>query len=60
MTFEASSVYPHANAVVHWRISKRHADQCPPTVRFDSSKGRGDFKTQIGVGKVIKGMTKLQ
>jgi len=24
--------------------------------RFDSSKGRGDFETQIGVGKVIKGI----
>ena len=23
--------------------------------RFDTSKGRGDFKTQIGVGQVIKG-----
>ncbi len=23
--------------------------------RFDTSIGRGDFKTQIGVGKVIKG-----
>ena len=24
--------------------------------RFDSSVGRGDFRTQIGVGAVIKGM----
>ena len=24
-------------------------------IRFDSSVGRGDFKTQIGVGAVIKG-----
>ncbi|MCJ1366058.1 hypothetical protein MMC16_005183 [Acarospora aff. strigata] len=24
--------------------------------RFDSSIGRGDFKTPIGIGKVIKGM----
>ena len=24
--------------------------------RFDSSVNRGDFKTQIGVGKVIKGL----
>ena len=24
--------------------------------RFDSSVGRGDFKTKIGVGQVIKGM----
>jgi hypothetical protein len=23
--------------------------------RFDSSVGRGDFKTQIGVGRVIQG-----
>jgi len=23
--------------------------------RFDSSKNRGDFKTEIGIGKVIKG-----
>ena len=33
------------------------ADLCPPAVRFDSSVGRGDFKTPIGVGKVIKGST---
>ncbi|KAI9880580.1 MAG: hypothetical protein M1830_002279 [Pleopsidium flavum] len=26
-----------------------------PIARFDSSIGRGDFKTPIGVGKVIKG-----
>ena len=26
-----------------------------PLYRFDSSKGRGDFKTAIGVGKVIRG-----
>lgn len=26
------------------------------SIRFDSSVGRGDFKTQIGVGKVIRGM----
>ena len=26
---------------------------CP---RFDSSDGRGDFITEIGVGRVIKGM----
>ena len=24
--------------------------------RFDSSKNRGDFKTAIGVGRVIKGI----
>ena len=29
---------------------------CP---RFDSSKGRGDFETPIGVGKVIKGIVDL-
>ena len=27
----------------------------PPPHRFDSSVGRGDFVTSIGVGKVIKG-----
>ena len=27
--------------------------------RFDSSKGRGAFKTEIGVGKVIKGTSHL-
>jgi hypothetical protein len=26
-------------------------------IRFDSSVGRGDFKTQIGVGRVIPGMS---
>ena len=26
-----------------------------PSRRFDTSKGRGDFKTAIGVGKVIRG-----
>ncbi|MCJ1455789.1 hypothetical protein MMC28_006145 [Mycoblastus sanguinarius] len=33
---------------------------CSTTSRFDSSKGRGDFRTQIGVGKVIKGTTIIQ
>ena len=28
-------------------------------LRFDSSKGRGDFETPIGVGKVIKGIVDL-
>ena len=28
--------------------------------RFDSSVGRGDFKTAIGVGKVIKGICLLK
>lgn len=34
-----------------------HATQLltPPLRRFDSSVGRGDFVTAIGVGKVIKG-----
>ncbi|KAK3176853.1 hypothetical protein OEA41_008178 [Lepraria neglecta] len=27
--------------------------------QFDSSVGRGDFRTQIGVGKVIKGASDL-
>ena len=27
--------------------------------RFDSSVGRGDFQTRIGVGQVIKGMSQL-
>jgi len=29
------------------------------TFRFDTSKGRGDFKTEISVGKVIKGASDL-
>ena len=29
----------------------------PHGLRFDTSKGRGDFQTQIGVGRVIKGTT---
>jgi len=28
--------------------------------RFDSSVGRGDFKTKIGVGRVIQGMRREQ
>ena len=39
---------------------KNHADQRGPTSRFDSSKGRGPFKTEIGVGKVIKGTSHLE
>lgn len=31
-------------------------DPLPSVARFDSSVGRGDFKTKIGVGKVIRGM----
>jgi len=34
----------------------RGTDPGTSTTRFDTSKGRGDFKTPIGVGKVIKGM----
>lgn len=30
----------------------------PLHFRFDSSVGRGDFKTKIGVGRVIPGMTR--
>ena len=30
------------------------------SARFDSSKGRGDFKTAIGVGKVIKGIPSIE
>ena len=30
------------------------------TNRFDSSKGRGDFKTAIGVGRVIQGRQKAR
>lgn len=36
-------------------LLKSHADQNASTSRFDSSKGRGPFKTEIGVGKVIRG-----
>ncbi|KAL8940560.1 MAG: hypothetical protein Q9216_002747 [Gyalolechia sp. 2 TL-2023] len=32
------------------------ADQDYRGKQFDSSIGRGDFKTKIGVGKVIRGM----
>ncbi|KAL6717080.1 hypothetical protein ACLMJK_004995 [Lecanora helva] len=35
--------------------SKSVAKLQSSVTRFDSSKGRGPFKTQIGVGKVIKG-----
>lgn len=31
------------------------ADRRLRNLRFDSSVGRGDFKTKIGVGKVIRG-----
>jgi len=38
---------------------RKPADQYFYTSRFDSSIGRGDFKTQIGVGKVIRGASDL-
>lgn len=51
---------------VHWRLHYHNslgketllinAFLC---LRFDSSKGRGDFETAIGVGKVIKGTVDL-
>ena len=34
-------------------IAVRDTDACHH--RFDTSKGRGDFQTEIGVGKVIRG-----
>jgi hypothetical protein len=39
-----------------------HARQLltPALFRFDSSVGRGDFVTAIGVGKVIKGNSTSQ
>lgn len=46
MTTEASSKY-------HDGLFRPLLDA--PSVRFDSSVGRGDFKTKIGVGKVIRG-----
>ena len=42
----SQSLYVHN--LVYWRA------------RFDSSVGRGDFKTAIGVGKVIKGVFALK
>ena len=48
-------VYPHAIPAACQPLSKCNANRHPSATRFDSSKGRGDFKTQIGVGKVIKG-----
>jgi FK506-binding protein 1 len=38
-------------------------DQNAPNTKgtqFDSSVGRGDFQTRIGVGQVIKGKKKMQ
>ena len=52
---------PHTSppAIFHF-FTKHHADQRASSFRFDSSKGRGAFKTEIGVGKVIKGTPHLQ
>ena len=33
----------------------QYADKFADVDRFDTSKGRGEFRTQIGVGRVIKG-----
>ena len=45
-------VNPHVVLAVYHRISKYNAKRL---LRFDTSRGRGPFKTQIGTGKVIKG-----
>lgn len=51
MTIEGPSktTYYLVDCVLHGLINAA-------SIRFDSSVGRGDFKTQIGVGKVIRGM----
>ena len=36
-------------------IEDRHYEELNVGRRFDSSVGRGDFKTKIGVGRVIQG-----
>lgn len=55
-----AEVKPHAQGkqfVPHMcpigKAAKAHRNV---SCRFDSSVGRGDFQTQIGVGKVIKGI----
>ena len=51
---------PHTTPRYFHFFTKYHADQPASSSRFDSSKGRGAFKTEIGVGKVIKGTSHLQ
>ena len=51
---------PHLTPLPFHLFTKYHADHCALSSRFDSSKGRGAFKTEIGVGKVIKGTLHLQ
>lgn len=54
MTTRASStlLVPHLHAT-HYPSS--FGTEMLTRARFDSSVGRGDFKTRIGVGQVIKG-----
>lgn len=47
----------HPQFTSHLKI---YAEQHSSTFRFDTSKGRGPFKTEIGVGKVIKGTPHLE
>lgn len=63
VTIEYTGWLYDANAAQHrgkqW--APHGTDQCLLAVadrlsRFDSSKNRGDFKTAIGVGRVIKGI----
>ncbi|KIX02300.1 uncharacterized protein Z518_08240 [Rhinocladiella mackenziei CBS 650.93] len=39
-----------------WLYDPSKADEGYKGAQFDSSVGRGDFKTKIGVGSVIPGM----
>ena len=57
LTIRARSAY---SSFLH--ISLRRSQDLLTSVspRFDSSVGRGDFQTEIGVGKVIKGILKPQ
>ena len=49
--------YVHPTKLLLWiqTISVHKADQLSHLDRFDTSRGRGEFKTRIGVGQVIKG-----
>lgn len=54
---KCATLQPKLSSTTSYEL--QNANEMSLNLRFDSSKGRGDFKTQIGVGKVIKGTLDL-